>query len=129
MEKIKNSGYYTLLQLQENEAPENSDGWLKAIFKNTQEFKDFYEKVKLLSVSSKNEQPDRVFSIPELKNKILESLLGENLKRDLQNLGKDSTLKFIEKIVDIVSKTIKPSASPSTPSIQNSPERGGEGSR
>jgi ankyrin repeat protein len=129
LEKIKNSGYYTLLQLQENEAPENSNGWLKAIFKNTQEFKDFYEKVKLFSVSSKNEQQDRVFSTPELKNKILESLLGENLKRDLQNLGKDSTSKFIEKIVDIVSKTIKPSASPSTPSIQNSPERGGEGSR
>jgi ankyrin repeat protein len=123
LEKIKNSGYYTLLQLQENEAPENSNGWLKAIFKNTQEFKDFYEKVKLFSVSSKNEQQDRVFSTPELKNKILESLLGENLKRDLQNLGENSTLKFIEKISKIASATVNRSESPSASASPTSSDR------
>ena len=142
--KIKNSGYYTLLQLQENEKPKNSDSWIKAIFKNPQEFKDFYKKAfdfeiatyqkadsePASSQASSDHQPqaqDQVFSIPEIKNKILESFLGENLKRDLQNLGEDSTLKFIDKISVIASEAVKPSASSSASSsskLLDQPSRG-----
>jgi len=37
----------------------------------------------------------------------------------------DSTYKFIAKIADIISKAVKPSASPSAPSIPNSSSLGG----
>ena len=106
--------------MQENEKPENSDSWIKAIFKNPQEFKNFYKKVSGLGIATyqkRDSEPasaqDQVFSTPELKNKILKSFLGENLKRDLQNSGANSTLKFIAKIVEIASEAVKPSASSS----------------